>query len=617
MNLRVLIAAAILAAAAALFLRSSTDERDRAVEGPRLTDAAAVTVDRALTPTALDSPKLDDGGAARELLETRVPTPFVQPSGTSIRGTVITVDGRPAPGITVAVYGKDGGPNPLSRVKSGEDGAFDVDGLDEGTYWLGASESGAGAIQTEVDVPDGESVHGVHVIVYGAKILTGHLRGPGGEPVAGAKVYLDVPSEKESAYLRWNSPSRSTITDENGAFRFDDAPRLPIELGVYPSDYTTEVVSVAPDVEAVDVTFRGKEEVAIVLGRVLDPSGAPIAGARVEETGLHRTSKGTTDDAGAFSFESIISGEPDAPRTAAVEAWAQGFAPVRVEFPVKDGQAGPVDVRLRDAYTLEGTVVDASGDPIRAGLTLYEAGKSLHEPSLIRFLDARFQKATAKDGFRIEHLWGAEFDVVVQVGSDTHSIHRLDPRDGPFVLGPNSDSLEIRFEVTATDAITGAALERYSLGTYGKGGGGSRGGTWEGGVARDSEKGPATLEVRVRADGYAHARVRKRHYEPGTYRIAFPLLPVRAVRLRVVDQAGLPWSGLRVRFPEAALGDGEFAPVTLSGGGTTELDGRCWLDHVPVTTDALEIFDASGEALLLIYPLGAQSPSSEQTVVVK
>lgn len=618
---RLLIIAAFLIAVSATLPWFCFDE---GVEVPRPSNAPRGALGDDAASATLDPLVSAENGSARERLLAAGLTSEASSYGASIAGTVITVGGEPAPGVTVAFYGQDTGEDPLKLASSGADGRFQASGLEPGTYWLGAASAGADAIQTRVEVRSGESLRAIHVVTYGFKTLTGHLTGPQGEPVAGAKLYLDVAGDDESAYLRWNSPSRATLTDENGAFRFEDVPRLPVDLGVYPSHYTTENVRVAPDVEVADVVFRGKDENVVVLGRVLDPSGAPVPAAEVALKGLTRNLKGITDDAGRFSFETAMSGEPDTRGVAIVEAWAPRFAPARIELPVENGRAGPVDLKLREAYALEGTVVNAAGQPIRAGLTLYEAGKSLHDPSLIRLLDARFHKSTVEDGFRVEHLWGADFDVVIQVGSETHSIHRLDPRDGPFVLGPRSDDRQIIFEVTARNAITHEPLMSYSLGTYGKGGGASRGGNWVDGVARDSEKGPATLEVRVKAKGYAPALVRRRHFDPGTYRLEVSLLPVRSVRLRAVDINGLPLRGLHVRFPEVALTEGELNLVAPAGGGTTEIDGRCWLDNVPVTIESLEVFDEGGEVRVATHrlpPADATQPvtlsSAERTIVIR
>ncbi|MEM8709638.1 MAG: carboxypeptidase-like regulatory domain-containing protein [Planctomycetota bacterium] len=615
---RLLVVAAIMAALIALVLRSPTPSEDP------------------LSPTSGDHARQIDGGigaelptrplvalspeataAARENLGADASEPEPPPPGAALAGQVIHPEGDPVPDVAVVLRDTDNTEKPLRMIRSGADGSFEVTGLPGGTYMLAAGSSAEENLWTEVEVREGESARSIYVLTYGLKTLDGLVRGPEGEPVAKTTVYLSLPGDDETAYLRWPSLSRTALTDENGAFRFENVPRLPLELFVNPSGYTTEFIEVAPATLNQVVTMRGKDRKATVFGRVLDPGGSPVAGARIEIDGFTRNLKGSTDDAGRFSFDSAVSGEPDARRVAAVDAWAPGFAPARTELAIEADQVGPLDITLRESFALQGTVVDAKGEPIRAGITLYEAGKTLHEPSLIRLIDARFHKVTAENGFRIENLWGAEFDVVVKVGIDVHSVHRLDPRDGPFVLAPRSDGNRVDFEVTARDAVTGEQLHAFSLGTYRKGSGGSRSGPWERGVARDTEKGPAELEIRVEAEGYARALIRRRLFEPGAYRVDFPLLPVRSVRLRTVDASGRPVRGLRIRFPEIAQESDEFTVVTYAGEGVTELDGRCWLDDVPATVETLEILDVEGQGVLTTLSLDSIHSGEEETIVVR
>lgn len=128
--------------------------------------------------------------------------------------------------------------------------------------------------------------------------------------------------------------------------------------------------------------LRADEEVAIgdlvltpadrILGRVLDPQGAPVAGVHVDlrESGsslmmqskTHRTS--ISDEDGRYTLEAVPAG------TYRLRAIGQGFAPA-TEDPVvirADGRNVEMDLQLQEGRSVVGVVLDVDSRPLAGAL---------------------------------------------------------------------------------------------------------------------------------------------------------------------------------------------------------------------------------------------------------
>src|SRR5262249_8027679 len=81
-------------------------------------------------------------------------------------------------------------------------------------------------------------------------------------------------------------------------------------------------------------------EAGRIAGRVLDPTGAPLAGASVALAGAHERRAATSAD-GAFALDGLPDGEYE------LEASLAGFAPSSFRVRIEGGEAAPVVFKLR------------------------------------------------------------------------------------------------------------------------------------------------------------------------------------------------------------------------------------------------------------------------------
>jgi hypothetical protein len=133
--------------------------------------------------------------------------------------------------------------------------------------------------------------------------FSGRVLGPDGKPLAGARIYIgrDEPKLKEIGPVR-------AQTDADGRFAFDAPDMTYTELDSLPARRQGVLVATAdgyaPDwkvtwganhgsfrshwdpVEGADLALELARDDVVIHGRFLDPQGRPLAGARVQLTGL-------------------------------------------------------------------------------------------------------------------------------------------------------------------------------------------------------------------------------------------------------------------------------------------------------------------------------------------
>jgi hypothetical protein len=116
-----------------------------------------------------------------------------------------------------------------------------------------------------------------------APSISGQVSDAAGAPVAGARVFLEC---------GLGSPLVEARTDASGAFRFDNPGLGVAGIVAYADGYafggSTVTVSVADVISDVKITLRPPSEVS---GKVVDPRGKPVEGARITRVGLLGDSK--------------------------------------------------------------------------------------------------------------------------------------------------------------------------------------------------------------------------------------------------------------------------------------------------------------------------------------
>ena len=239
-----------------------------------------------------------------------VPRPFrvaKNASGTAtVSGTIVSSEGRPLPGATVAIYQRS--PSLFTRTTTaGSAGAYQFKDLPGGRYQLSAALSGfampAGTqllynvtdgAGPEITLGDDEDRHSVDVTLLRLGAISGRVLDDVGEPVEGALV--GVMTTRYQAGRRRLVVAKQQITNDRGEFRIygvrvgqyvlatSVGDTLALDLPGYVPTYfpgtdtaaTAQFISVGvgEEVGGVDVPLVAAAT-ASIRGRVVDATGRP------------------------------------------------------------------------------------------------------------------------------------------------------------------------------------------------------------------------------------------------------------------------------------------------------------------------------------------------------
>lgn len=204
----------------------------------------------------------------------------LQPTA-SVEGSTVGPDGTPVPGALVLILPSNpvhvgGVAGPDRTQQSDENGSFRIEGVTPGSFEIRATAPGRQEARlANLEVRPGQDLQGVEVVLAPGAVIAGRVLSASGEAVSGAEVSL-LPEGPGPPLL----PGGAALSDEQGRYRLE---------GVSPGARTVQAgheeylparrrLEVQEGENALDLTL---EPGAILSGRVVDPRGAPVAGARV------------------------------------------------------------------------------------------------------------------------------------------------------------------------------------------------------------------------------------------------------------------------------------------------------------------------------------------------
>jgi hypothetical protein len=217
----------------------------------------------------------------------------------------------------------------------------------------------------------------------GVKIL-GTAQDQLGKPISGATVWLvnathEVPLSIDTQHLFQSYEERhaigKTTTNTNGAFTFDNVAAGEWWLGIAPDTHermsamehrvsSNASYLMIPE-RAGDVTFTLRATRGLYIrGRVVKPDGSPAPNAFVHASG-HRGGwmSDQTDDKGEFAVGPLIEGR--------YGVYASGTQKLAHSDPTTaDAGASGVELRLKAGGAIRGRVIDESGEPCQANISL-------------------------------------------------------------------------------------------------------------------------------------------------------------------------------------------------------------------------------------------------------
>jgi RNA polymerase sigma-70 factor (ECF subfamily) len=259
---------------------------------------------------------------------------------------------------------------------AGSDGRFTLDGVAPGKQFIRAQKDGFISAETEIAVPAEGDV--VVELTPGGEI-SGTVTFSDGAPLvrAGVSATRSVDDARYAGGKRRISYGIG-VTDEAGRYTIVSLPEGVFDLSVSPWSSqekfaNVERADVAVGSRGVDFTIERKPVGLRIKGRVIGSDGTPVAGATVNAQPASGNAWGnaTTRDDGAFAMEGL---EAVAYTVRASPPRGSLFVDVGVLTGVKwlSGSAGSVTPPREDVVvtlplgeTIEGVVVDASGQPVR------------------------------------------------------------------------------------------------------------------------------------------------------------------------------------------------------------------------------------------------------------
>jgi len=312
----------------------------------------------------------------------------------SISGTA-TVDGKPAPGVTIILLNRmsRGSMSKFTAVTDDE-GRFRLSGVPVGNYDVQAQSAvlipapaEPGSFPQSVAVGEASVIEGIEIQLVRGAVITGKVTGADGKPVVGRALLLRSADKKPFHVARSLVSGR---TDDRGVYRFYGVSPGSYLVGIgtsgdrpfydnsdsdavfYPNVTTAaeaKPVQVAEGEEKtdIDIALGARPRGIEVSGQVVDDeTGMPMTGVAVFYGTMTTTPQGTqqmtsmqygspSDRTGRFYFSGISPGHYSA-FVRGTFGGPGGYSDP-VVFDVSDSNVTNLVVRVRAGATVKGMVV--------------------------------------------------------------------------------------------------------------------------------------------------------------------------------------------------------------------------------------------------------------------
>lgn|GEM_PF-5289173 len=405
----------------------------------------------------------------------------LQPA-TAVHGRVVDRDGRPvaAAELQAAPAGRAGASATTARwARTDARGVFEVKALTaDARYWLRTAATGFVPVRTAVQAPSAGAGGPYHLILARGVLGAGRVLDSAERPIAGATI-LALPSSQShdsGAVVAAREALARSATGADGRFRLPLLPPAPIDLLVTAAGYAPVSVrgldlstspSGAASWEPFDLGTIVLGQGVPIAGWVHDPSGQPIAAARVRivepgDSALWQAAEvppgaASTAEDGTFSIDHVAPGS-----SVALQVSRRGYSTrtVRVTATAPGEQ---IDVELPWTASLSGTVRDEYGDPIARALVF-----ASHPAADQAFGDARRRGgggATDDDGrFTLVGLDPGTLRVVATApgylaGETTATLSAAEPVEEVDLVLPSGATLEGTVTDRTGRPIEGARIE--------------------------------------------------------------------------------------------------------------------------------------------------------------
>jgi hypothetical protein len=328
-------------------------------------------------------------------------------------------DGAPVEGVRVdaVAFGDPGGGRVRVGGTSGPDGAAVLKDVRAGPVWVLA---GGGARYCVVEA--GETT-AVALTVPEASAAVVEVVGPGGDPVAGAAVWVSAPGSHELGAVL-------ARTGGDGRVRLAGVPSGRCVAACAAGLAWSERAMVEQEARAVRLVLgeRGR----VLRGQVVGPAGGGVAGAwvgcrRIPADRGPPVIEAVTDQDGAFELAGAGPGEWT------IEAWREGLAPASGRVAAGSGDPPGITLALAEGVALAGRVTDGARGLARVRVAVRSPDAIGRPGETMTSADGSFRIANLPRG-RLEAQAGylAGDAIVAAIDAGGEGAARWDP-----VLGPD------------------------------------------------------------------------------------------------------------------------------------------------------------------------------------
>jgi protocatechuate 3,4-dioxygenase beta subunit len=196
--------------------------------------------------------------------------PTAQPTNTGVISGRVTLKAKPAPQVTMVLYGDGDSAVPLPNGKLGTstdaNGVYRLTGLPAGSYRVMPMTRAFVEVSRKVTIGDGETADGIDFELVKGGVITGKITDADGHPLIEERVYLfdAEPELKQTAekigYVRFHDGQ----TDDRGIYRI---------FGVAPGHYKVAVGNDGGNLRWRSVARRYRR---VFFSSVTDPERATV-----------------------------------------------------------------------------------------------------------------------------------------------------------------------------------------------------------------------------------------------------------------------------------------------------------------------------------------------------
>ncbi|MDJ0976453.1 MAG: carboxypeptidase-like regulatory domain-containing protein [Planctomycetota bacterium] len=346
---------------------------------------------------------------------------LTKPGGIVITGRVTGPDGQSIAGAEVGMGGQlamFGGGSAVTNA----DGAYELRTAKLPPMFLQITVKAPGYVQPDatrtLKAAEGQPLQHDVQLDYAAQV-EGVVTQSDGTPLAGVQVRLKREGGGPNP-MNWTLNAQSAMTDRGGRYFFDTVQRgqkyTVIGRRDGYVDTSTKAFQVAASAEVVTAPVLELAKGVDLTLHIVEPGGRDVAGARVD-VHVERVEKAEWDPwQGWRSFAKVVTNAdgkatvrsvPDGKVT--LTARGKGFAGARKTIEVRRATPpeGPIEISLREALTITGTVFDQNGEPVRdANVQLQtespDAGVHGNPETDARWMDMLSDQTDAEGRFEIE-----------------------------------------------------------------------------------------------------------------------------------------------------------------------------------------------------------------------